>query len=433
MMLRRCRSGRSVVPGGSHILLLIVLSTALVGCSAMRAQPSQSAASTEPSAMASDEPSPDVSASPSAQANPSVTAPPSEPAPSPSEADSTPGATPTAIATPIAEGPDLAAAGWAQAAYDESGETRTLFVGRLDGRAFEVMTVPSPLLTSGPVKGKVLAMWREGGEMIVNLVDTGDGSSIELARTEDSYSTAALDPSGDYWYWVPVTDGMIDGLWRRPIAGGDAEPVITGTWEGGFTDIDFSRDGNQVAVSTVAAAGGRDYRILDIQSGHLSEILGTRHRSPVGFLGDELIVYSAVDSSDEELQFPLIAIDPADASQRVIVDGEGTFAVIYPGADGGDVLVYQGHEGDDYALYALADGDEEERLLYIGGRPLSAPPAEMVLHSVEVPGWMPVFPFGRAYLWPGVVEEPIDVPRRLVNLGDGSVIEVPVPAPEPEG
>ncbi len=288
------------------------------------------------------------------------------------------------------------------------------------------MTVPSPLEASGPADGKVLAWWYEDGETVVILVDTSDGSFSEVMRADAPFGAAALHPSGDDWYWIPAGEpDRTDGLWRRSLSGGEAEQLLPG-WDSRFTRLDFAVDGSRLSISSLTPVGSRrDYKVYDVATGEVSEIVGTGHRSAIGFLGPELIVYSAAEPH-EELQYPLIAIDPSDGSMREIVQGEGTFAAIFPSVDG-PILVYEASEAGVYILHSLSPGDGSSRELYEAPRPLGEPEIVMVRpnegHAVEITGWIPVFPLQSAYLGPEVSQLPLA--RYLVNIEDQSVIEVP--------
>lgn len=444
------RARRGSTAPSQRAATLVALALLLVSCSSLGAQadpsaspePSGSAsASASPAPSASPLPSPSAggspSASPTTDASP-VASPSSEPSPSASHTPSAslPAASPSPLATPSPaptapgdETPDLAQAGWYHVENNDDGASFTLYVGRLDGRVHEALTAPSGILGSGPVDGKVLAYWRERGETVMVLVDTADGAVTELLRTSDRFGGAALHPSGEHWYWSPLTvEDRIDGLWRRPVTGGPAERVMDHEWSGIGAMIDFALDGDRVAVSTFHFGDeGYDYRFLDLASGDVSEVLGTGHRSPLGFLGRELVVYVA-DRGDAEIHLPLIAIDP-DGSQRVIVDGEGTYATIVADAEGSPVLLHDSHETEAYRLYALADGEPEAHLVYEGEGPSYEPPARMVAsgnsQGIEVSGWIGVLPRGVAYIRPDRLDERPDVPRLLVNLADGSIIELP--------
>jgi hypothetical protein len=166
--------------------------------------------------------------------------------------------------------------------------------------------------------------------------------------------------------------------------------------------------------------GGYIYRILDIASGHVTELVGLGLSEPVGFLGDELIVYATMD---EARIFPLAAI--GDGTTRTLVDTEGFVASVFPSATGPQ-LVYDGHDDQSrYLLRALGVGDESPRTLFVGEAPWYDPPSGMASHSVETPGWVPILPAGLPYLSPDMAEAFAGAPRRIVSLADASVVELP--------
>ncbi len=184
------------------------------------------------------------------------------------------------------------------------------------------MTSAHDIQGSGPYGGKVLAWSRGEEETIVVLADSGDGSVRELARTPDTLAAAAVAPDGREWYWVSRREGQVAGVWRQAVAGGAAEKVLDG-WDvessyGDGADLDWALDDSLLVVSSRTTTG-HQFRIIDLPSGRVTELLDTGQGQVVGFLGRELVAYPG--DSDSELNFPLIAIDPTDGSMRDLIEG----------------------------------------------------------------------------------------------------------------
>jgi hypothetical protein len=343
-----------------------------------------------------------------------------------------------AAADPSPAGPaagpvDLAAAAWFQVG-DHGDASNTLYVGRLDGRAFEVATNKEGwILASGPVGGKVLAWWETGKETVFILVDTADGSSKELMRIDDSIGYgASLDPSGRYIYWVPaVDDARVRGLFRRPVSGGETEKVLDG-WDTDIAVLVWSDDGRWLSIAN--ADGPRtDYRFVDARTGGLAVYHDSGVGDAFGFVGEELVGYESRGDGGE-LRYPLLALDAVDGTVRTVAEGDGRFAAVIPDAHGMPRLVYD--EPDVTGRYTLRvlEDSAGSALLYTADEGwLEATTGDEFTSqlvrpnwwsAVSAAGWVPVFPGGYAYVWPDAVDR-FGESRRLVNLDSGAVVPVP--------
>jgi len=84
---------------------------------------------------------------------------------------------------------------------------------------------------------------------------------------------------------------------------------------------------------------------------------------PVGFICDELVGYLPRGAEDE-LQYPLLALDLGTDRVRSLVDGYGTYADVLPTADGSPVLVYDAPDADSPYTLRTTDGSRGSRLLW---------------------------------------------------------------------
>lgn len=337
-------------------------------------------------------------------------------------------ASPTPTAS--AEQPDLAQMAWFVWEEDELGDLMTLYVGRLDGRITQLMTLPSDALPSGarPVNGTMVAWWREGEETVVSQIDTADGSMNEMMRV-DEYLVGEVDPQGQYFYWLAFEpDGNPSGLWRRPLAGGLTEQIL----DSGVTgyDLVFDHDGSRLLIhgGTPGVPTAEDYRVLYVGSGDLIELLGTGHSTAVGFLGPDLVVYD--HSISGELSFPLTAINPRDGSGRILVAQEGLGAAIYEGAEGPQLIYGTAGPAGNYQVRAMHVGGEQGRVIYNSNESFREPGTASFMRrasgrGVEFNGWVPIFPAHFAYLDEPVPDRVAGVSWLLISLQNDSVVEIP--------
>lgn len=412
--------------------IAILLSTTLLSCSAIGGEASL-APSPEgsPTAATSPDPTASIAPTPASTISPSLT-------PSASvEPSASPVQTPAATAEPTispSQSPlpgdlDLAEIGWYHSANPGTGSF-PFFVGRLDGRAFLALDAPSGVQAAGPVGGKVLAWWDDGPESIVALVDTADGSSRELLRT-DVFVNSVQFGADDEWYYV-VRDKPggreVLGIWKGSLQGGQTDQVADG-WADGGTTMTRSLDGDRIAVVSILG-GSRVYRILETATDQVTVLPDHGHQDVVGFFGEELIVW--VDTRMGALGYPLMAIAP-DGSQRVIVEGEGYAAAIYPDAAGVPRLVFDGVDAElRHTISVLELGEAEASVIYAEEDDLPFPRAQLVYKvGMEVRGYAPVFPRGLPYdAEPGGAYR--DVPRLLVPFDGGPTVDVgPQPSAQP--
>lgn len=367
---------------------------------------------------------------------------PAEPSPS---ADPTPTAevTPPPTAEPAG---DLATGAWAKtenlAAQDAtSGDSFALFYGRLDGRTFRFRTSGLVRSARPADNGLVLGWWwdRDSAATVVDLFDSGNGKVTELLRTPSHIYSAAIAPSADDWYWIPSVErgqseppfGAGDGLWRQSLPGGTPTRVADVGIDP--AEIQVGVDGSSVLISTAEPStdfGPMHYRVWHRDDGKVST-LPTIDYSPVGLLGDELIVDGSWAQPTE-----LFAIDLTDGSMRVVPTGGSFFTpgIFRAAPNGSPVLVYAGaDENDHYSLFELRVGQDKPARIFTSSE--AWPPTERAALLVRSGRWGGVnalgsaalFAFGSPYLSPQQDASGRDVPRLLVNLQDGTTLSAPSP------
>jgi hypothetical protein len=281
---------------------------------------------------------------------------------------------------------------------------------------------------TGPVFGLFVTTWVGGTDQTsIDLIDTADGTRTTIA-SGDSISLGAIDPGGAYAYWTTV-EGKQMGLWRRTVSGGPAEKVLAGDDVAG-PYINFSLDGKyMVSAGWHGNTGGWDYTVFDAQLKPVGQLLDGRYGVVVGFLDDDrLVVYPP--SSDEMLSpVPLWALNIHDWSAERIasIDVEAR-AKIIPAAGGTPRLVFEGHDDQNRYTLSVLDPGGSARVLFVGEAPWDDSANLVVLpggiESVEAPGWVAVFPQGRA-MTATALNGGDQGARRLLRISDGEVAQAP--------
>jgi len=126
----------------------------------------------------------------------------------------------------------------------------------------------------------------------------------------------------------------------------------------------WSLDGRWLAI-TGTDGTEVEHRILDPRDAETTKTVhrGTGIGVPVGFICDELVGYLQRGAEDE-LQYPLLALDLGTDRVRSLVDGYGTYADVLPTADGSPVLVYDAPDADSPYTLRTTDGSRGSRLLW---------------------------------------------------------------------
>jgi dipeptidyl aminopeptidase/acylaminoacyl peptidase len=310
---------------------------------------------------------------------------------------------------------------------DESAATG-LWVGRLDGPAFHVEDEPI-VRADGPVDGRVLAWRSSGDQRAVSLVDTADGSEVEVLRTEDG-GVPVLAPDGRTMYWIEMTSDMRGDVWRMRLPDGERE-LMLGDRATRYSSTQLSLDGRYLAL-----VGGMDdpehVVVVDTRSGETWDVR-TTGGGVVGFLGRHLVTYS--EPEGDEARFPLLAVDPRDGSTRTVARA-GIYPAIVPDADGRGVLVWRTFDDQTASIRVRDSVGGRRRIIHTVPRSEARARSAAVVRrgfdqGIEIPGYVALFPDGHAFAWPEIAQRYAGQSRTLVSIADGSVIELDALEPSP--
>ncbi len=316
---------------------------------------------------------------------------------------------------------------WYQVTDNDESAATGLWVGRLGGPAFHVVDEPV-VRADGPVDGKVLAWQSSQGVRTVSIVDTGDGSMVEVLRTEDG-GVPILGPDGQTMYWIEMTSDEQGDVWRMRLPDGDRELVLTGRATQ-YSSLHLSLDGQHLALE-----GGMDdpehVQVVDTTTGETWD-LTTTGGGMVGFLGRHLVTYSAPEG--DEKRFPLLAVDPVDGSARAVAR-DGIYPAIVPDAEGRGVLVWTTSGDEGRSIVVRDEVGAPRRTIHTvsrdGGGASTAVVPRGFDQGIEIPGYVALFPDLHAFAWPEVAQRYAGQPRTLVSIADGTVIELPAGGASP--
>ncbi len=227
---------------------------------------------------------------------------------------------------------------------DEKGSLtgQRLTVGLVGGAARHLDLAPESF-ASGPRAGLVLVGEDDGIASSLRLVDVARGCETVVGRERAAVVRGALlapDGTAVWEHRVNRATRADEGVWRRPLAGGQPVRVLRGVRPDGrfgptfVTELSWSADGRL----GVASCGERSCRtrVVDPATGRVEAFEGT---GPLlGVHGDRAVVRAACAG----LPCPVEAVDLRTGRQSVLVDAAGLAALDGSGAGS---LVYEAAGG----------------------------------------------------------------------------------------
>lgn len=217
-----------------------------------------------------------------------------------------------------------------------------LTVGLVDGPARHLDLAPESF-ASGPQTGIVLVGEDDGIASRLRLLDMARGCETVVGRERATVIRGAiLAPDGtSVWeHRVNRATRADEGVWRRPLTGGQAARVLAGLpVDGRFgptfvTELSWAPDG-RLGVASCGKRACRT-RVVDIASGRVDAFGDTGPL--VGVHGNRAVVHGACAG----LPCPLEAVDLRTGRRTVLVedaglasvDGAGTGRLVFETADG---------------------------------------------------------------------------------------------------
>ncbi len=217
-----------------------------------------------------------------------------------------------------------------------------LTLGNLAGTTAHRLDLPPESFASGPVAGRVLVGDDDGQRSRLRVLDVAAGCAVEIGRVASVVRGAILSPDGRVaWeHRVNRATRADEGIWRRPVRGGQPLRVLPGIpFDGRFgptftTELALTDDGRL----TVASCGERQCRIrvLEPLTGVIRQVEGTGPL--VGVSRDRLIAYDACGGFPCRIE----VVDLRTGRRQTLVDAAGPAAL---GGRGSRTLVHETTSG----------------------------------------------------------------------------------------
>ena len=237
-----------------------------------------------------------------------------------------PAAAQSPIPSPSPLAPDALTASWAQVVERPDGGT-DIVVGQLGGVAWTALSVDTTVQTFGPVRGQLLAWWRDGDRTIVRTIDRV-GRSRELARTPDRIGAASLSPDGDRWYWATLRPNRGTAAIFRARTYPEHPDARTRLARGRRQTPDrmvWLGSERLLGVEMRTAIGYR-LSVLDTTSRRWTTSPVEGAQRVIGLSGDALV--AGTTTPDGAVGAPLVAIDQKTGAARPITTARGTGAFV---------------------------------------------------------------------------------------------------------
>ncbi|MCH7679889.1 protein kinase [candidate division KSB1 bacterium] len=167
----------------------------------------------------------------------------------------------------------------------------------------------------------------EGGKNSLWLRQMDTGSKIRIIEPDYvSYQGLRFSPDASFVYYGLFDQAKSNGaLYRIPVLGGRALKLVSNVGAGGFTEITFSPDGEQMAF--VRKEGPVTKLITASIDGSEQRVIATKERpmgfSPVGYSwapdGRSIAIVSFSYDAEGQYRIPIVEISLENGEEKVIV------------------------------------------------------------------------------------------------------------------
>jgi hypothetical protein len=279
--------------------------------------------------------------------------------------------------------------------------------------------LPPESFAAGPFGRFVLVGSDDGNGSTVRAIDASATCARLIARESSVVRRAVIDPAGTtvYEFRVDRATRADLGVWRRPLAGGDADRVLAplpANEQFGrtfSTELGWSLEGDRLVVHQCGHTSCRT-RLVDSGTGHVSTIARPELGELVGVADGRVVLYAACRG----LPCPILSVEASTGRTALVAEVAG-LARLVP-TDAGPRVIHE-------------NGPDQERQLrstdLAGGSPVTVPAPVGDLRLVpasarasagtQLPaGWVLLAPDGRRA---GGSSRPV-----LVRLADGLTVSL---------
>lgn len=287
----------------------------------------------------------------------------------------------------------------------------------LHGRGGRYVELPPESFAAGPFGRLVLVGSDDGNVSTVRAIDASAACARLIARESSVVRRAVIDPAGAtvYEFRVDRATRADLGVWRRPLAGGDAERVLAPlpaderfgrTFS---TELAWSLEGDRLVVQQCGYTSCRT-RLVDPGSGLVSTIARPEIGELVGVAGGRVVAYAACHG----LPCQIVSVDASSGQTALVAEAAG-LAQLVPTDTGPRVIHETGPEADRHLRSTdLAGGSAVTIPASVGDLRL-VPASARASAGTQLPaGWVLLAPDGRRA---GGSGRPV-----LVRLADGLTV-----------
>lgn len=216
-----------------------------------------------------------------------------------------------------------------------------LTVGINGARLDRSLILPPKSFAAGPFGGSVLVGADDGRASRLMTIDVARRCTTAIAETGDVIRGATIDPDG-----LVIHEHRVDratrtdlGIWRRAVAGGEAErwldpigpdPRFGRTWS---THLGWNVDGAALVVQSCAETACR-IRVADPGTAAVRTLADPSIGFAVGVAGDRVVAHGACRG----LPCPLVSVELA-TGRATVVEPEGGAATVVPSTRGARIVV----------------------------------------------------------------------------------------------
>jgi hypothetical protein len=308
----------------------------------------------------------------------------------------------TAAAIPQPRGLDrLAHEAWFRLdpVLDDGGTLagQRLEIGLHGGRSRQ-LALPPESFAAGPFGRLVLVGSDDGMVSTLRAVDASASCASLIARVSSVVRRAVIDPAGTdvYEFRVDRATRADLGVWRRPLAGGDARlllgplPIDPRFGRTFSTELSWSLEGDRLVVQQCGVTSCRT-RLVDPATRRVDTIARPELGELLGVAGGRVVVYAACRG----LPCPVLSVDASSGRTTVLAEAAG-LATIVP-TDAGPRVVHEvGPEGQRHLRSTDVAGGSAVTLAAPSGDLRLVPGFARASAGTRVPaGWILLAPNAR--------------------------------------
>jgi len=279
--------------------------------------------------------------------------------------------------------------------------------------------LPPESFAAGPFGRLVLVGSDDGNGSTVRAIDASAACARLIARESSVVRRAVIDPAGTtvYEFRVDRATRADLGVWRRPLAGGDADRVLAPLPANELfgrtfsTELGWSLEGDRLVVQQCGHSSCRT-RLVDPGTGHVSTIARPELGELVGVADGRVVAYAACPG----LPCSILSVEASTGRTGLVAEAAG-LAQLVP-TDAGPRVIHENGPDEDRHLRStdLAGGSPVTIPAPVGDLRL-VPASARASAGTQLPaGWVLLAPDGRRA---GGSSRPV-----LVRLADGLTVSL---------